>query len=217
MTTLGGPNQILPPITFDEDDLDEGSANTPLELEICDRYLALCQDPLIRFALSNVVTAVVDGKNTIDVNVTRKKLTEWLTVVGWTNFENSQLHLRSFLNCIWYVECESLSLEFWWEHRRNILKLLYIASIVDAFKLQANGVTSVKGHHLPRAALFIYDYIASLEEDTFAEMEEDFSELSKEHSEFCQTFNECFVDGKVAAVKKPAAKKNNKTKHQNKK
>lgn len=213
MTTLGGPNQKIPdPITFDDDDLDDGPTGIPLELEICDRYLAICQDPLIRIALSNVVDT--KEKKEIDVIMTRKKLTDWLTVVGWATFEKSHLHIRSFLNCIWFAECESLSPEFWWEHRRTIMKLLYIVSIADAFRLQQSGIMSVKGYRLPRAALFIYDYINSLEESIFADLEEDFEDLIKEHSGFCQVFNGCFADGveQHKEVAKKANKKNKKKK-----
>lgn len=203
MTTLGGPNQKLPEpendldeLGINEDDIDDESSGSPPELDICTKYLELMRDPMMRIAITGVV--VVDGK--ISSSKSRQKLKQWFDEIGYQAFEMSQMQLLAFLNSIWFVGCESLSTEFWWVYRNIILKLAYVACVAEACNLQKYGVVG-KGAHIPRAALFIYDYIKTLEESMFEELETEFKELRGEHEEFCQVFLKCFEPAEGARAK----------------
>jgi hypothetical protein len=212
MTTLGGPNQKVEELDMgeigqlgegDDDDMEEPRS---VEMELCNKYYTLLQDPMIRIAISGIV--VSEGK--ISASKTRQKLKSWFTEIGYKPFENSQLHLTTFLNSIWLVGCESLSDEFWWVHKAIILKFLYINAVAEACNLQQYGLTSKKSH-IPRAALFIYDYIMTLDDEYFAELEAEFDELTKNNDDFCQVFMKSF-DGAESKSDAPKAPKSSKSK-----
>jgi len=176
-----------------DDDLDdEPVMGLPAEVEICDRYFELVSDPMVRMAISGVV--ISEGK--ISASKTRQKLKAWFSEITYRPFETTQLKITTFLNSLWYVDPENLSSAFWWTHKAVILKLLYVCSVAEACNLQQYGVTA-KVNHIPRAVLFIYDYIASLDDEYFADLEAEFKTLTENHDEFCQVFMKSF--GEVSA------------------
>lgn len=181
---------------------DEEDSPGVLEIEICGKYYSLLQDPMIRIALSGVV--VSEGR--ISTSKTRQKLTQWFKENGYKPFENSQLQLTTFLNTIWFAGCENLSSEFWWVHKVIIQKLLYVCTVAEACNLQQYGITSSKSH-LPRSAMFIHDYISSLDDETFAELESEFDALSKTHEDLCRLFINSFDSSSSESSSKSSTKK----------
>lgn len=191
-----------------DDDIDEEPVTgLPAEVEICDRYYELVSDIMVRTAISGVV--VSEGQ--ISASKTRQKIKAWLDSITYKAFENAQLKILTFLNSVWFVGPENLSPDFWWVHKNAILKLLYVCSVAEACNLQQYGV-SAKKNHIPRAVMFIYDYITSLEEEVFAELEAEFKTLTDDHSEFCQVFLKTFDDAPAKAEAKAAKPKSSKSK-----
>jgi hypothetical protein len=208
MSKLGGPDQKLEnpdKVGLDDldlDDMDDDGESGPLEMELCNRYYTLLQDPMVRIAISGIV--VSEGR--ISTSKTRQKLKQWLTEINYKPFENSQLQIVTFLNSIWFAGPENLSSEFWWIHKAIIQKLIYICAVAEACNLQQYGITPSKSH-LPRSAMFIYDYIASLDESTFVELESEFETLAKTHDDLTQMFMKSFNEAEGSQPKPAGAKK----------
>lgn len=176
--------------TDDEDGELEAGGALPVDVEIEDRLSDLLQDPVIRTAVgSGVVT--VDGK--ISTSKTRQKLKAWIEEIKFPTYEKSHLRLITFLNSVWMAGCDSLTPEFWWTHKNMLLKMVHVCLIGEACnQLQYGAKPNVK--NLPHCAMFIYDYITSLGDDAFDDLEEDFREITKTHDEFTQMFLRTFGD-----------------------
>jgi hypothetical protein len=175
--------------SIDENELDEDEPinGLPVEVDICERYQELMRDDMIRVAMSGVV--VSDGR--ISPSKTRQKIKAWLTEIKYRPFEQTQMRILTFLNSVWFVGCDNLSPEFWWIHKNLILKLVYISCVAEACNLQQYGQEADK-HSLPRSTLYIYDYIVSLDDESFADLETEFKGLLKTHDELVQVFVKSF-------------------------
>lgn len=194
-------------LDINEDDLeDDGGSPIPAEVEICERYFDLLQDEMVRIAISGVVVA--EGR--ISSSKTRQKLQSWFEERGFQSFERSHLRIMTFLNSVWFVGCENLSEEFWWTHKNMILKLVYVALVAEAANLQMYGASAPSVKHLPRSALFLYDYISTLDDEAFTELEAEFKALAETHEDFCGVFMKMFKEpertGRSKTVEAKASK-----------
>jgi len=200
--------------SIDENDLDEDEpiSGLPVEVKMCEKYYELMQDPLVHTAISGVV--ISDGR--ISPSKTRQKLKGWFAEGGYRPFESAQFKILTFLNSLWFVGCDNLSSEFWWVHKNFILKLIYVCSVAEACNLQQYGQGPDK-YNLPRSVLYIYDYIVSLDDESFAELESEFKGLLKTHDDLLQVFLKSFDEQPRGRSKTAEAKPKTKKEHKSRK
>jgi len=191
-----------------ESEEDAPVSGIPVEVDLCNKYYELLQDSLIRTAVSGVV--VSSGR--ISPSKTRQKLKSWFTENGYKHFEQSQFRILTFLNSIWFIGCDNLSQEFWWTHKNLVLKLVYVCSVAEACNLQQYGLAP-DGNCLPRSALYVYDYVISLDDEGFEELEAEFKGLLKTHDDLAQLFLKSFDEAPRGRSKTVEHKTKSKKEH----
>lgn len=155
-------------------------------VDVIDRYSSLMKSYSVRRLMKLVVQ---DAHNeTLDLSASA------IAIAKAAEAEPALLgdprrDIIGFLNVLWMGGLHSLSLEFWWEMRYRILKLVSISIALEALNLRMIlGATKANHRDIPQALIFVKEHIDGLTDESFSGVSTAFDAGCRNQPELCDAY-----------------------------